>query len=155
MPILLEGLKKLEYRGYDSAGVCVATPKPSAKEGAAQDGKLTILKRKGKVLELEKVIGNWSLEIGNSQIGIAHTRWATHGEPSEINAHPHLDCKQEIAVVHNGIIENYAALKELLKKEGHQFVSQTDSEVLAHLIEKFYTNNLEDAVKKALALAEN
>src|SRR3989344_4481300 len=142
-PILLEGLKKLEYRGYDSAGICLA-----------QDGKLAVVKKKGKVSELESGISNFKFQISNSQVGIAHTRWATHGEPNEINAHPHMDCKHQIAVVHNGIIENYAALKELLKKEGHQFVSQTDSEVLAHLIEKFYTNNLEDAVKKALALVE-
>jgi len=140
---LLEGLKKLEYRGYDSAGICLA-----------QDGKLAVVKKKGKVSELESGISNFKFQISNSQVGIAHTRWATHGEPNEINAHPHMDCKHQIAVVHNGIIENYAALKELLKKEGHQFVSQTDSEVLAHLIEKFYTNNLEDAVKKALALVE-
>ena len=95
-----------------------------------------------------------SLSLGPSNIGIAHTRWATHGEPSEINAHPHFDCKKEIAVVHNGIIENYSALKEILEKEGHKFVSKTDSEVLSHLIEKFYKNNLENAVVKALKLVE-
>lgn len=122
---LIGGLKKLEYRGYDSAGVCV-------KE---KDG-LVVLKKKGRVEELEKEINpdNFS-----GHIGIAHTRWATHGQPNETNAHPHLDCKGEIAVVHNGIIENYHALREFLEKEGHVFRSETDTEVVSHLIEKFYS----------------
>jgi len=136
-PILIGGLKKLEYRGYDSAGVCLL-----GKE------KLNCAKVKGRVSELEKL----ALALEPSNIGIAHTRWATHGEPSEINAHPHFDCKKEIAVVHNGIIENYSSLKEILEKEGHVFASKTDSEVLSHLIEKFYTDNLENAVIKALKL---
>src|SRR3989338_8956836 len=123
-PILLEGLKKLEYRGYDSAGFCLLN----------SDG-LKVIKKKGKISEFE---GLKDLEASSSKLGIAHTRWATHGEPNEINAHPHLDCKGEIAVVHNGIIENYQALKELLKKEGHKFASQADSEAIAHLVEKFY-----------------
>ena len=139
-PLLINGLKRLEYRGYDSAGICVK----NARE-------LQLLKRKGKISKLEneptlkEIVGN---------IGIAHTRWATHGEPNEINAHPHLDCKGEIAIVHNGIIENYYALKELLEREGHKFVSETDSEVIAHLIEKFYAGNLEKAVIRALKLIE-
>jgi len=140
IPVLIDGLKKLEYRGYDSAGVCV-------KE---KDGLITI-KEKGRVQELEKQIDPDSFF---SNMGIAHTRWATHGEPSKINAHPHLDCKAEIAVVHNGIVENYHSLKEFLEKEGHKFNSQTDSEVIAHLIEKFYAGNLEEAVLKALKLID-
>jgi glucosamine--fructose-6-phosphate aminotransferase (isomerizing) len=134
-PILIGGLKKLEYRGYDSAGVCLL-----GKE------KLNCAKVKGRVSELEKL----ALALEPSNIGIAHTRWATHGEPSEINAHPHFDCKKEIAVVHNGIIENYSSLKEILEKEGHVFASKTDSEVLSHLIEKFYTDNLENADRKSV-----
>jgi glucosamine--fructose-6-phosphate aminotransferase (isomerizing) len=136
-PVLIDGLKKLEYRGYDSAGLCLLN-----------DGELYLAKVKGRVSELEEV----ALALRPSTIGIAHTRWATHGEPSEINAHPHFDCKNEIAVVHNGIIENYTTLKEILEKEGHVFKSKTDSEVLSHLIEKFYDGNLEDAVVKTLEL---
>jgi len=147
-PILIEGLKKLEYRGYDSAGVCLL-----------EDSGLCCAKVKGRVAELEKIALNLGQSLGRSpmgeaNIGIAHTRWATHGEPSEINAHPHFDCKKEIAIVHNGIIENYGVLKEILQKEGHVFVSKTDSEVVSHLIEKFYSGNLEEAVVKALKLVE-
>lgn len=138
--ILLEGLKKLEYRGYDSAGLCILN-----------DGHFFIDKKVGPVAQLEQLVANQEI-IGT--IGIAHTRWATHGAPSENNAHPHFDCQGQIAVVHNGIIENYQALKEVLISEGHQFQSETDSEVLAHLIEKFYAGNLETAVAKALALVE-
>lgn len=136
-PILIDGLKKLEYRGYDSAGVCLLS-----------DGNLYSSKIKGRVSDLEKL----ALGLKQSNIGIAHTRWATHGEPNEINAHPHFDCKNEIAVVHNGIIENYTTLKEILEKEGHKFISKTDSEVLSHLIEKFYNGDIEEAVIKALKL---
>ncbi len=136
-PILIDGLKKLEYRGYDSAGICLLN-----------NGELYSAKVKGRVSELEKL----ALDLKQSNIGIAHTRWATHGEPNEINAHPHFDCKNEIAVVHNGIIENYTTLKEILEKEGHKFVSKTDTEVLSHLIEKFYNGNLEEAVMKTLEL---
>ncbi|MCX6721803.1 MAG: glutamine--fructose-6-phosphate transaminase (isomerizing), partial [Candidatus Staskawiczbacteria bacterium] len=140
VPVLIDGLKKLEYRGYDSAGICLLN------EGLpAQAGQLFSVKVKGRVSELEKL----ALGLKQSNIGIAHTRWATHGEPSEVNAHPHFDCKKEIAVVHNGIIENYTTLKE-----GHVFVSKTDSEVLSHLIEKFYAGNLEEAVIKSLKLVE-
>lgn len=136
VPILLEGLKKLEYRGYDSAGFSVLV-----------NGQITTIKRKGKIDELEKSAKS---EIPESRIGIAHTRWATHGEPNETNAHPHLSCDQSIAVVHNGIIENYNGLKEILIREGHRFSSETDSEVIAHLIEKFYHGCLEEAVSSAL-----
>lgn len=138
--ILLEGLKKLEYRGYDSAGLCILN-----------DGHFFIDKKVGPVAQLEQSVANQDI-VGT--IGIAHTRWATHGVPSENNAHPHFDCQGQIAVVHNGIIENYQALKEVLISEGHHFQSETDSEVLAHLIEKFYSGNLETAVAKALALVE-
>ncbi len=140
VPLLLEGLKKLEYRGYDSAGVCLKK----------EDG-LHLLKRRGRIKELEKE----ALSInGSSRIGIAHTRWATHGEPNETNAHPHMDCRDEIAVVHNGIIENYKSLRELLQKENHTLKSATDSEVIAHLVEKFYSGCLEDAVLKTINILE-
>ncbi len=139
-PILIEGLKKLEYRGYDSSGLCILN-----------EANFLIEKRVGPVAQLEQALNGDSID---GTIGIAHTRWATHGAPSEINAHPHSDCHGEIAVVHNGIIENYQTLKEFLITEGHKFTSETDSEVLAHLIEKFYQGSLEEAVVKALALVE-
>lgn len=138
-PLLLEGLKRLEYRGYDSAGICVA-------DG---ENKLTHKKTAGRVDELVALING---EIPKGSWGIAHTRWATHGAPNSINAHPHPDCHENIFVVHNGIIENYRELKEKLIKEGHTFKSDTDTEVLSHLIEKYYKNNLEQAVIKALKL---
>ncbi len=138
--ILLNGLKRLEYRGYDSSGLCIIA-----------DENLTTYKKKGRIAELESSLPT---AVIPGKIGISHTRWATHGEPNETNAHPHLDCKNEIAIVHNGIIENYRSLKELLEKEGHTFVSETDSEVLAHLIEKFYQGDLEQAVIQTLKLVE-
>jgi len=135
--VLLEGLKRLEYRGYDSAGICVAE----------QEG-LRLIKREGKIRRLvEKVPADVK---GNT--GIGHTRWATHGQVNDLNAHPHLDCSGNIALAHNGIIENYSGLKEKLESEGHVFLSETDSEVIVHLVEKFYQGNLEEAVKEALAL---
>ena len=140
VPILIQGLERLEYRGYDSVGICVKI-----------NHHLEVLKRKGKVSQFKKIPELKNLP-GN--IGIAHTRWATHGEPSRKNAHPHLDCKGEITVVHNGIIENYQALKDLLKKEGHIFLSETDSEVIPHLIEKFYQGDLGKAVIKTVELLE-
>jgi glucosamine--fructose-6-phosphate aminotransferase (isomerizing) len=138
--ILIEGLKKLEYRGYDSAGICVL-----------ENGELLINKKSGPVIGLEKAVDGQEMK---GLIGLAHTRWATHGSPNEKNAHPHLDCRGELAVVHNGIIENYQYLKKMLIKEGHKFSSETDSEVIAHLVEKFYEGNLEKAVAKALLLIE-
>ena len=139
-PFLIEGLKKLEYRGYDSAGLCVLKNK-----------KLYTLKKKGKIAELEK---DQRLKNISGLIGIAHTRWATHGEPNERNAHPHFDCHKNIAIAHNGIIENHTALKKILTKEGHRIISQTDSEIFAHLIEKFYQGNLEKAVSQTLKLVD-
>jgi glutamine---fructose-6-phosphate transaminase (isomerizing) len=141
-PLLIEGLKRLEYRGYDSAGI------------STMNGKgLETRKAKGKISQLEAVM-NGSPVRGT--IGIAHTRWATHGQPNECNAHPHLDCHGKIAVVHNGIIENYGALRTMLKRQGHKFVSETDTEVLAHLIEAALGDGqqLEDAVIDALNLVE-
>lgn len=133
-PILLSGLKRLEYRGYDSFGFSVF------------DGEKPFLfKKVGKISGFEQNFPNPSGEIG-----IAHTRWATTGEVTDANAHPHTDCKKEIFLVHNGIIENYQSLKEKLIKEGHKFSSETDTEVLCHLIEKYFEGNLEEAVRKAL-----
>ncbi|MBN1163450.1 MAG: glutamine--fructose-6-phosphate transaminase (isomerizing) [Candidatus Krumholzibacteriota bacterium] len=139
--ILLEGLKRLEYRGYDSAGLAIV-----------QDGNLVTEKTAGKIVKLMENLKGYDL---SGHLGIAHTRWATHGEPNRINAHPHYDSNMNIALVHNGIIENYLTIKKSLEAEGHKFKSQTDTEVLAHLIEKFYDNrNLEDAVQKALEMVE-
>jgi len=131
LPIVMEGLKRLEYRGYDSAGVVVLN------KGAE------VVKTKGGIEDLREKLTDIQ---GTTAIG--HNRWATHGEPSDINAHPHWDCKKEIFVVHNGIIENYKQLKEGLK--GHKFISDTDTEVLPHLIEENYKGNLEEAVRLAL-----
>ena len=134
-PLLLEGLKRLEYRGYDSAGICVGG-----------HGTIKMHKTSGKVDALIELVQ----DKASGNYGIAHTRWATHGVPNTINAHPHADCHNNIFVVHNGIIENFRALKEKLIKEKHKFISDTDTEVMSHLIEKFYKKNLEDAVIKAL-----
>ena len=137
----MNGLKRLEYRGYDSAGLCALLHKQNI---------LSARKLSGKVKQLESLLTKKPL-VGSPALG--HVRWATHGAPTQINAHPHLDCKNEIALVHNGIIENYAALKAQLIKEGHKFRSQTDTEVIVHLIEKFYKGiALEKAVLKAVRL---
>jgi len=140
LPILLKGLKRLEYRGYDSAGIALC-----------HKGTLFIRKRAGKVAELERDISA-SDSIPQARVGMGHTRWATHGEPNDINAHPHADCRGEIAVIHNGIIENYQTLKTELQRFGHTFRSATDTEILAHLIEEVYktTNDLFSAVRVAL-----
>ena len=134
-PLLLNGLQRLEYRGYDSAGLSVIG-----------DGLKTV-KAVGKVKNLEERL---EAEPVSGKVGIAHSRWATHGIPTEQNAHPHQDCQGKIALVHNGIIDNFKSLKRLLEAEGHTFVSDTDSEVVAHLIEEFYEGELEDAVRKAV-----
>lgn len=136
VPILMNGLKYLEYRGYDSAGVAVLN-----------GGSIADSKCEGKLSGLEELIHNNPLK---GVVGIGHTRWATHGRPSDLNAHPHSDCKRRIAVVHNGIIENYLHLKEWLVEKGHVFKSETDTEIIAHLIEEFYDNSLEEAVRLAL-----
>jgi glutamine---fructose-6-phosphate transaminase (isomerizing) len=141
-PVLIDGLKRLEYRGYDSAGIAMSN-----------GNGLETRKAKGKISQLEGVMNGSPI---HGTVGIAHTRWATHGQPNECNAHPHTDCKNEIAVVHNGIIENYGALRTMLKKQGHEFRSETDTEVLAHLIEAAMGDGdpLEDAVIDALNLVE-
>ena len=137
-PLLLEGLKKLEYRGYDSSGLGVIS----------SDHKLLLRKTNGKIRNLEELLVTQPLP--ESFIGISHTRWATHGAPNRVNAHPHADCHGKILVVHNGIIENYEILKELLQDKGHKFVSETDTEVIAHLIEANYTKDLLSAVQKTI-----
>lgn len=141
VPILINGLKKMEYRGYDSAGLCLV-----------KNENMILVKKKGAVSELEKSLVDKKISKNNSLVGVAHTRWATHGEPNQKNAHPHLSQDGKIAIVHNGIIENYNNLKELLKKDNIFLQSETDSEVVAHLIAKFYKNNLKEAVRKTLAL---
>ncbi|HLB15646.1 MAG TPA: glutamine--fructose-6-phosphate transaminase (isomerizing) [Burkholderiales bacterium] len=135
-PLLIEGLKRLEYRGYDSAGVAVVV-----------NGGLVVQKAAGKIATLESQL---TKAILSGSTGIAHTRWATHGAPTTKNAHPHTDCADMVAIVHNGIVENSSALRTMLSERGHRFVSETDTEVIAHLIEQFYTGSLEDAVAAAL-----
>ncbi len=137
VPIILDGLKRLEYRGYDSAGIAVLN---------GQDN-LSVRRASGKLRNLEDVIQASPME---GLYGIGHTRWATHGRPTEENAHPHRDSKGNIVVVHNGIVENYLTLKHELQSEGHVFASETDTEVIAHLIEKYFTGNLEEAVRAAV-----
>ncbi|OYV70535.1 MAG: glutamine--fructose-6-phosphate aminotransferase, partial [Gemmatimonadetes bacterium 21-71-4] len=140
LPVLLAGLKRLEYRGYDSAGVALVT-----------DGRLVIQKAAGKIAALEAQLGRDGQE---ATTGIAHTRWATHGAPTSRNAHPHTDCAGIIALAHNGIIENHMVLRQMLVAKGHRFVSDTDTEALAHLIEQFYQGSLEEAVATALQEVE-
>ena len=142
-PILLDGLRRLEYRGYDSAGIAILAP----------NGKIEIRKSEGKLKKLVDTL-NGSAPVG--QLGLGHTRWATHGAPNDTNAHPHADCTGRIVVVHNGIIENYAELRESLRARGHKFITETDTEVLAHLIEEEMKGNqgnalaLVGAVQRAL-----
>lgn len=142
--ILIEGLERLEYRGYDSAGIATV-----------QDGKLVVAKHEGKISSLKS---NFRKRFNSSSyLGLGHTRWATHGRPSQENAHPHTDCQQEIAVVHNGIIENYQSLKSALTKKGHRFQSETDTEIIAHLIEEESKGGkvpLEEAVRQSLKKAK-
>lgn len=133
-------IKRLEYRGYDSAGIAWFDPNLN---------EISCVKKQGKIENLEKEI-KLKFPEKESDLVIMHTRWATHGEPSDKNAHPHSDCKKEIFLVHNGIIENYRYLKEKLKKEGHKFESETDTEILVHLIERYFKRNLEEAVRLAL-----
>lgn len=140
IPLLINGLKRLEYRGYDSAGIALI----------GEGKELVAIKKKGKIKNLENAIPDGLF----SNIGIAHTRWATHGEPNDINAHPHTDCKGEIAVVHNGIIENFRAIKDFLIKRGHIIKTDTDTEVIAHLIEENYDGDLLEATRIALNIVE-
>jgi glucosamine--fructose-6-phosphate aminotransferase (isomerizing) len=136
-PILLNGLRRLEYRGYDSAGIAVLT----------EDGDVFVEKHAGKLSNLAEHL-NGGAPAGRP--GIAHTRWATHGRPNDINAHPHMDCTGKLALIHNGIIENYRELEERLRANGHTFTSETDTEVLVHLIEEKYSGDLVEAVRLAL-----
>ena len=133
VPVLLQGLYKLEYRGYDSAGVAVLRP-----EG------LKVVKTKGRIKNLEDKVQ----QVGGMEAtcGIGHTRWATHGEPSDVNAHPHISRNGRIAIVHNGIIENYLELREMLTKEGYEMQSQTDTEVVAHLFEYHFKGDMMQAL---------
>ena len=124
VPVIIEGLRRLEYRGYDSAGIAVC---------GNGDG-LQLRRAEGKLRNLEEAIRQKPLE---GTYGIGHTRWATHGRPTEENAHPHRDCTGKIVVVHNGIVENYLSLKKKLIEEGHKFTTETDTEIIAHLVEKY------------------
>src|SRR5467141_373549 len=140
VPVIIEGLRKLEYRGYDSAGIAVVP----------QAGKMEIRRAPGKLRNLEEIIAKSPLE---GTYGIGHTRWATHGRPTEENAHPHRDCTGQIVVVHNGIIENYLDLKQELQSQGHTFVTEPDTEIVAHLVEREMKDaGLENAVRRALLL---
>ncbi|HXF37611.1 MAG TPA: glutamine--fructose-6-phosphate transaminase (isomerizing) [Actinomycetota bacterium] len=133
LPIVLEGLRRLEYRGYDSAGV------------ALLDGGLTVVKRAGKLARLEQALREEGAPTGS--VGVGHTRWATHGPPTDRNAHPHTDCGGRIAVIHNGIIENFTAIRERLEKTGHAFASDTDTECISHLVEERFDGDLPEAVR--------
>jgi glucosamine--fructose-6-phosphate aminotransferase (isomerizing) len=136
LPIVIEGLRRLEYRGYDSAGVALV------------DGGIHVRKRAGKLAELDRALEEDPPPP--AVVGMGHTRWATHGEPTDANAHPHLDCTGRIAVIHNGIIENFAELRDRLEKEGHALASDTDTECIAHLIERHFTGDLGDAVRATI-----
>jgi glucosamine--fructose-6-phosphate aminotransferase (isomerizing) len=140
-PILIEGLKRLEYRGYDSSGIATMNG----------DGNIFIHKRSGRIRNMEHQLPG---DVPAATVGIAHTRWATHGAPNDTNAHPHLSADGKIAVVHNGIIENHSSLRKMLSAEGVKFVSDTDTEVIPNLISRFYEGDLEAALKRALALIE-
>jgi glutamine---fructose-6-phosphate transaminase (isomerizing) len=140
-PILIEGLARLEYRGYDSAGIALV----------GEDGELFVEKKAGKLVNLQTAIAD---RTPHAAIGLAHTRWATHGRPNDLNAHPHQDCTGEITVIHNGIIENFRELRDELEARGHTLTSETDTEAIAHLIEDAYRGDLADAVRAALRRVE-
>jgi len=140
-PILMEGLRRLEYRGYDSAGIALIT----------DAGELFVEKRAGKLANLAAALED---RTPRASIGLAHTRWATHGRPNDLNAHPHVDCTGEITVIHNGIIENFRELRDGLEARGHALASETDTEALAHLVEEAYHGDLAAAVREALARAQ-
>src|SRR4029079_19246976 len=138
VPILVEGLRRLEYRGYDSAGIAVVN-----------NGHVDIRRSAGKLANLEQVL---AMDPVSGAYGLGHTRWATHGRPTEENAHPHRDCTGRLVVVHNGIIENYLQLKGELEEQGHRFVTETDTEIVAHLVEReMRGDGLEAAARRALA----
>src|SRR3954452_10784515 len=139
VPIIVEGLRRLEYRGYDSAGIAVV-----------HDGAVDVRRSAGKLARLEDVLAKDPI---NGSYGLGHTRWATHGRPTEENAHPHRDCTGRLVVVHNGIIENSLPLKRELEQQGHTFVTETDTEIVAHLVEReMKDDGLENAVRRALML---
>jgi glucosamine--fructose-6-phosphate aminotransferase (isomerizing) len=138
--ILLEGLRRLEYRGYDSAGIAVI-----------RGGEINIRRSVGKIVNLDEAIRDAPLE---GSTGVGHTRWATHGKPSEENAHPHRDCTGKLVVVHNGIIENYRTLRQELAGAGHTMASETDTEVIVHLVESHFKGNLEEAVRETIRQLE-
>jgi glucosamine--fructose-6-phosphate aminotransferase (isomerizing) len=140
-PILIEGLKRLEYRGYDSAGIALVD----------DSGRLFVEKRAGKLTNLQAAIAD---RTPHAAIGLAHTRWATHGRPNDLNAHPHQDCTGEITVIHNGIIENFRELRDGLEQRGHVLTSETDTEAIAHLIEEAYDGDIAEATRAALRLTE-
>jgi glucosamine--fructose-6-phosphate aminotransferase (isomerizing) len=140
-PILIEGLKRLEYRGYDSAGIALVD----------EDGELFVEKKAGKLVNLQTAIAD---RTPHAAIGLAHTRWATHGRPNDLNAHPHQDCTGDITVIHNGIIENFRELRDGLEARGHTLTSETDTEAIAHLVEESYRGDLADAVREALRQVE-
>ena len=139
-PLVLDGLKRLEYRGYDSAGLAVI-----------DEGRLTIHRAAGRI---DNLLATLKPNVPGGRLALGHTRWATHGEPNETNAHPHIDCGGILALVHNGIIENASTLRAALTKRGHTFRSQTDTEVLVHLIEQLYDRSLQKAVAAALQQVE-
>jgi glucosamine--fructose-6-phosphate aminotransferase (isomerizing) len=140
-PILIEGLKRLEYRGYDSAGIALV----------GEEGDLFVEKKAGKLANLQTAIAD---RTPHAAIGLAHTRWATHGRPNDVNAHPHQDCTGDITVIHNGIIENFRELRDGLEARGHKLASETDTEAIAHLVEEEYRGDLADAVRAALRQVE-
>src|SRR2546423_10777479 len=142
VPVIIDGLRKLEYRGYDSAGIAVVD----------ENHEMEVRRAEGKLRNLEEILRQKPLD---GTYGIGHTRWATHGRPRDENAHPHRDCTGRVGVVHNGISENYLALKQELQQEGHEFRTQTDTEVVAHLVERELKNAadgtcIESAVRRAL-----
>jgi glucosamine--fructose-6-phosphate aminotransferase (isomerizing) len=140
-PILIEGLRRLEYRGYDSAGIALVD----------ENGDLFVEKKAGKLANLRTAIAD---RTPHAALGLAHTRWATHGRPNDLNAHPHVDCTGDITVIHNGIIENFSELRDGLESRGHRLTSETDTEAIAHLVEESYAGDLADAVRAALRRLE-
>src|SRR4051795_7601800 len=140
-PILIEGLRRLEYRGYDSAGIALVD----------EQGDLFVEKKAGKLANLQTAIAD---RTPHAALGLAHTRWATHGRPNDLNAHPHQDCTGDITVIHNGIIENFRELREGLEARGHVLASETDTEAIAHLVEEAYEGDLGEAVRSALGRVE-